>query len=169
MFRKALAGLLKLIPGAGGGGSAVLRGSASGRVYVGDESHELTHASAFDSRRDGELWVYLTDAPLSDKQVTKRFAVHGPARAGRVHGVKLRLDPEDSDPRSLSALLLMPPANEKESLASISSSGTDPRFERLSLPPAALAGKVRMDQEAIFESPPYGFEVEFEFPEASPA
>jgi len=138
-------------------------GSATGKVYVGDLSFELKHAYAYASRGDEELWVYLTDAPLRGKQVTKRFGVHDAARAGQVHGVKLMLDPADSDPRSLSAVLLMPPEDKNASLASISSSGSESCFEQLSLPPAPIAGRIRFAQEAIFESPPYGFDVEFEF------
>ncbi|MEN8148906.1 MAG: hypothetical protein ABFS86_03735 [Planctomycetota bacterium] len=157
----------RLIPGASGGG--VDNGSATGRVYVGDQSYKLQYAYAYASRGDEELWVYLTDAPLGDKQVTKRFGVHDAARAGQVHGVKLRLDPADSDPKSLSAVLLMPPGSKNESLTSISSSGSDPCFEQLSLPPAQIAGRIRYEQEAIFESPPYGFEVEFEFPDSPPS
>jgi len=138
-------------------------GSATGRVYVGDLSYELQHAYAYPAPGGEELWVYLTDTPLSEKQVTKRFGVHDAARAGQVHGVKLSLDPADSDPKSLSAVLLMPPKSKNASLTSISSSGSTSRFEKLSLPPAQLAGRIRCAQEAIFESPPYGFDVEFEF------
>jgi len=146
-----------------------MSGSVTGRVYVGDQSYELQHAYSYAATKDDELWVYLTDAPLSEKQVKNRWAVHDVARADQVHGIKLRLDPADSDPKSLSALLLMPPANQNESLASISASGTASRFERLSLPPAPLAGRINYAQEAIFESPPYGFEAEFDFGESPPA
>lgn len=146
-----------------GGGKRVDSGSVTGSVHVGDDSYELQHAYAYASKRDEELWVYLTDAPLSDKQVTKRFGVHAAARVGQVHGVMLTLDPADSDPKSLSAVLLMPPKAKNMSLASISASGSEPRFEQLSLPPAPLTGRVSYAQEAIFESPPYGFDAEFEF------
>ncbi len=159
----AIAGLLS------GGGKHVDSGTVTGRVYVGDDSYELQHAYAYASKGDGELWVYLTDAPLGDKQVTKRFGVHDAARLGQVHGVKLRLDPADSDPRSLSAVLLMPPRAENESLVSISCSGSEPSFEQLTLPPAPLTGRISYEQEAIFESPPYGFDAEFEFPDSPQA
>ena len=163
MFRKAIAGLTRLISGALGGGGRVDNGSATGRVYVGDLSYELQHAYAYTPRGGEELWVYLTDAPLSKKQVTKRFGVYDAARAGQVHGVKLELDPADSDPKSLSAVLLMPPADKRASLTSISASGSTSRFEQLSLPPAPLAGRISYEKEAMFESPPDGFEIEFEF------
>ena len=161
VFKKLIAGLAKLIPGASGGGGRVDSGSATGRVYVGDLSYELHHAYAYAPPGGEEFWVYLTDTPLVDKQVTKRFGVHDAARAGRVHGVKLRLDPADSDPRSLSAVLLMPPEDKNSSLTSVSASGSSPRFERLSLPPSPVAGRIRYAQEAIFETPPSGFDVEF--------
>jgi hypothetical protein len=167
MFRKALAGLARLFSGGGGGGVAT--GTATGKVFVGDRSFELRHAYAYAAAGDEELWLYLTDAPLRDKQVTKRFGVHDAARAGEVHGVKLTLDPADRDPRSLNAVLLMPPANANESLASISASGTASRFERLSLPPETLAGRIRYEREAIFDSPPHGFEAEFDFAAPPPA
>ena len=160
VLKKAIAVIAGWISG---GGKRVDSGSVTGSVYVGDDSYELQHAYAYASRGDEELWVYLTDAPLSEKQVTKRFGVHDAARAGQVHGVKLRLDPADSDPKSLSAVLLMPPAAENASLVSISSSGSASRFEQLSLPPVPLTGRVSYEQEAIFESPPYGFDAEFEF------
>jgi len=151
----------------GGGGGRVHHGSATGKVWVGDLSYELRHAYAYAAPKVGELWVCLTDAPLDDRQVTKRWAVHDAARADQVHGVKLMLDPADTDPRSLSALLLVRPANENESLTSISASGTASRFERLSLPPESVSGKIRYEQRAIFENPPFGFEAEFEI--ADPA
>ena len=81
----------------------------------------------------------------------------------------MRLDPVDSDPKSLSAVLLMPPRAENESLVSISSSGSDSCFEQLSLPPAPLTGRISYEQEAIFESPPYGFNAEFKFPDSPQA
>jgi hypothetical protein len=161
MLKEAIAGFARMFSS---GGGHVACGSATGRVWVGDRTHELDHAYAFDATGDGELWVCLTDAPLTDKQVSKRFGVHDATRAGQVHGVKLRLDPTDSDPKSLRAVLLMPPASKSESLTSISASGSRSQFERLSLPPAPLSGRIRYEQEAIFQSPPYGFDVEFEFP-----
>ena len=162
MFKNLLAGLF-------GGGGNVDSGSASGRVFVGDQSYELQHAYSYAATKDNELWVYLTDSPLTDKQVTKRWPIHEAARAEQVHGVKLCLDPEDSEPKSLSALLLMPPESKNHSLTSISSSGTDPRFEQLSLPPVKLAGQISYEGGGIFDSPPYGFEAEFEFKDSPPA
>jgi len=138
-------------------------GSVTGRVYVGDLSYELQHAYAYAPPGGDELWVYLTDTSLTEDQVADRFGVHEAARAGQVHGVKLTLDPADSDPKSLSAVLLMPPEGEDASLTSISSSGSESSFEQLSLPPAPIAGRVRFEQKAIFESLPYGFDVEFQF------
>lgn len=137
-------------------------GNASGRVYVGDRSYGLRHAYAYAPPGGEELWVYLTDTPLGEDQVTDRFGVHDAARGDRVHGVKLTLDPNDSDPKSLQAVLLMPPETEDASLSSISASGSTSRFERLSLPPGPLAGKIRYEQKAIFDSPAYGFDAEFE-------
>ena len=166
MLKKAIAGLAGLFSG---GGGRVDSGSATGRVYVGDDSYELQHAYAYESKGDGELWVCLTDAPLSEKQVRKRWGVHDAARSGQVHGVKLMLDPADSDPKSLSALLLMPPKSKNESLTSVSSGGSSSCFEQLSLPPAAITGRITYGQEAIFESPPYGFEAEFKFADRQPS
>lgn len=163
MLQKGLVVLVASIVGAcGGGGDRVDRGTASGRVYVGDRSYELEHAQAYAPPGGEELWVYLTDTPLSEDQVVDRFGVHDAARADQVHGIKLILDPTDSDPKSLQAVLLMPPDSEDASLSSISASGSARRFERLSLPPDAIAGKLQYAQKAIFDSPPYGFEAEFE-------
>jgi len=156
VFKDVIAGLF-------GGGGRVDSGTATGKVYVGDQSYDLKYAYSYAATKDEELWVCLTDAPLTEKQVRKRWGVHDAARAGQVHGVKLMLDPEDSDPKKLSALLLMPPKSKNESLTSISAGGTDPLFEQLSLPPSQLVGRICYEQEAIFESAPYGFEAEFEF------
>lgn len=162
MLKQGLVVLLAALLGACSSGGSVDRGTATGRVYVGDRSYELRHACAYAPPGGEELWVYLTDVPLSEDQVIDRFGVHDAARADRVHGVKLLLDPTVSDPKELHAVLLMPPESEDASLASISASGSTSRFERLSLPPAAIAGQVRYAQEAIFDSPPYGFEAEFQ-------
>lgn len=161
VLKKLLAGLARLT----GGGGHVDSGSATGKVYAGDLSYDLQYAFAYAPPGGEELWVYLTDTPLSKKQVTKRFGVHDAALTGQVHGVKLRLDPADTDPRSLSAVLLMPPGSKNESLTSISASGSSSCFEQLSLPPSTIAGRIGYEQEAIFESPPYGFDVEFEIAE----
>lgn len=159
---KRVVALLTSALGACSAGGSVDRGTATGRVYVGDRSYELRHACAYAPPGGEELWVYLTDEPLSEDQVMDRFGVHQAAREDRVHGVKLLLDPTDPDPKELHAVLLMPPETEDASLTSISASGSTSRFERLSLPPAAIAGQVRYGQKAIFDSPPYGFEAEFQ-------
>ncbi|MGE0384171.1 MAG: hypothetical protein AB7Q97_05525 [Gammaproteobacteria bacterium] len=93
--------------------------------------------------------------------------MHGPAAAGRVHGVTLTLDPTDPAPTELKAVLLMPP-DPGATLASISVSGSEAVFESLTPEPTKTAGRIRRDMAGVFESPPYGFEAEFAMAAALP-
>lgn len=146
--------------GACNSGSGIQTGQVTGKVYVGQQSYALKHAYAYAPSGENELWVYLVDAPLEPGAIKDRFGVHEPAAAGKVHGVKLTLDPTNKAPTELKAVLLMPPAP-GETLSSISVSGSEAVFESLTLEPAKTAGRIRRDLKGAFDAPHYGFEADF--------
>jgi hypothetical protein len=147
----------------------VRSGAARGRVYRGDEAYALSHAYAYAPAGGEELWVYVTDQPLPRSAIVDRFAAHELARAGKVHGIKLLLDPRNAAPTEITAVMLLPAAP-NATMASVSISSSAGVFKELELG-SRISGRIEQEQEAIFDSPPYGFAADFSFPaeESAPA